>query len=289
MLIAPGERKDIVVDFTKVATGTKIVVTNDAAFPYPGGTPTYPLGNPAVTPLVPDPWGSVMQFTVTSNVSSPSSKLTALTILRGRAAGTPLLPIVFVPPKNVTVRKIMLGEGCDEYGRIMPLLGTVFGSTGKVTDIDAGTKAFHDQTASTDLNDPSGPNGPKVGTTEVWEFWNTTVDAHPIHMHLVKFRIVNRQPFINDPTVTQQKAMSNGWTGVKFTAPPVLGTNPPTLAGAVPTIAPFTEQGWKDTVVCPPSQVTRVVVSFPKRGTYVYHCHILGHEEHDMMRWFTVQ
>jgi spore coat protein A len=268
--IFPGERKDIVIDFSKVAANTKIVVTNDAAFPYPGGTPT----NPAV-----DPWGTVMQIDVSLpldvTVNKPA-KFTALTVLRGRAAGTPLLPIVLVPPSNAVVRKILLGEGCDEYGRIMPLLGTVFGSTGKVTDADAGTKAFHD---APDIF-------PKVGATEVWEFWNTTVDAHPIHMHLVKFRIVNRQPFTG---TIQQKAMANGWTGVKFTAPPTLGTVPATLSGLLPTPAPLTEQGWKDTVVCPPGQVTRVIATFTKPGTYVYHCHILGHEEHDMMRWFKVQ
>jgi spore coat protein A len=213
-----------------------------------------------------------MQFSVSkplvTTVNKPA-KLTALTMLRGRAACTPLLPIVLTPPSNVVVRKIMLGEGCDEYGRIMPLLGTVFGSTGKVTDADAGTKAFHD---APDIF-------PKVGATEVWEFWNSTVDAHPIHMHLVKFRIVNRQP-ISFSTV--QKAMPNGWTGVQFAAPPTLGTTPATPA-------PMSEQGWKDTVVCPPGQVTRVVATFTKPGTYVYHCHILGHEEHDMMRWFTVK
>jgi spore coat protein A len=260
--IAPGERKDIVIDFTKVAANTKIVVTNDAPFPYPLGTPT----NPAV-----DPWGTVMQIDVSKpldvTVNKPA-KLTALTILRGRAAGTPLLPIVLFPPNNVKVRKILLGEGCDEYGRIMPLLGTVFGSTGKVTDKDAGTKAFHDPA---DIS-------PMLGATEVWEFWNTTVDAHPIHMHLVKFRVANRQAF--NGTV-QQKPMPNGWTGVTLSAPP-------TLSG-LPSPAPLTEQGWKDTVVCPPGYVTRVIATFSKPGTYVYHCHILGHEEHDMMRWFKVQ
>jgi spore coat protein A len=262
MTIAPGERKDIVIDFTKVAAYTKIVVTNDAPFPYPLGTPT----NPAV-----DPWGTVMQIEVSKaldvTVNKPA-KLTALTVLRGRAAGTPLLPIVLFPPNNVVVRKILLGEGCDEYGRIMPLLGTVFGSTGKVTDPDAGTKAFHDPA---DIF-------PVVGATEVWEFWNTTVDAHPIHMHLVKFRVANRQAFNG---AVQQKPMPNGWTGVTLSAPP-------TLSG-LPNPAPLTEQGWKDTVVCPPGYVTRVIAKFNKPGTYVYHCHILGHEEHDMMRWFKVQ
>jgi spore coat protein A len=142
----------------------------------------------------------------------------------------------------------------------MPLLGTVAD----------GTKTFHD-----------GPDiTPKLGTTEVWEFWNTTVDSHPIHMHLVRFRIADRQKFTG---AVQAKSMLNGWTGVQFDP----AQPPPALSGrAAP--APLTEQGWKDTVVCPPGYVTRVVATFNNPGKYVYHCHILGHEEHDMMRWFEV-
>jgi spore coat protein A len=59
------------------------------------------------------------------------------------------------------------------------------------------------------------------------------------------------------------------------------------LSGAVRR-APADEQGWKDTVVCPPGEVTRVVMSFRRPGKFVYHCHILSHEEHDMMRWYEV-
>jgi spore coat protein A len=221
--------------------------------------------NPAV-----DPWGTIMQIDVSLPLDVSVNKATVFdenVILRGRAPGTPVLPDAQLP-QNVVVRRILLGEGCDEYGRIMPMLGTVFGSTGKVTDKDAGTKAFHD---APDIS-------PKLGATEIWEFWNTTVDAHPIHMHLVKFRVAKRQNFTG---TVAAKPMANGWTGVAFTAPPVLV--PLTTVNAAKN-----EQGWKDTVVCPPGVVTRVYATFDKAGTYVYHCHILGHEEHDMMRWFKV-
>ncbi len=70
--------------------------------------------------------------------------------------------------------------------------------------------------------------------------------------------------------------MSNGWTGVRLVGPTSW------TAAAVP--APAHEAGWKDTVVCPPGQVTRVLVTFNRRGRFVYHCHILSHEEHDMVR-----
>jgi len=250
ILLFPGERKDIVIDFSTVA-GQKIVVTNDAPFPYPTGTPT----------AVNDPWATIMQIDVTKPLNTavnPKTRMTALTLLRGRAPDTPLIPLLALAPAGLTRRQVMLGEGCDEYGRIMPLVGTVA----------EGTKVFHDQP---DIF-------PKVGTTEVWEFWNSTVDSHPIHMHLVRFRILNRQVFTGS---IEAKSMANNWTGVKFTAPPV-------LSRGLPNPAPLHEQGWKDTVVCPPGMVTRVLVKFDKPGTYVYHCHILGHEEHDMMRWFKV-
>jgi spore coat protein A len=249
--IFPGERKDIVIDFALTRRNARIVVTNNAPFPYPAGVPT----------LATDPWATVMQFVVSKSLNETVNKKTQLqsqTALRGRNAVTPVMPVMLAAPKNLVTRQILLAEGCDQYGRITPLLGTVAD----------GTKLFYD---APDIF-------PVLGSTEVWEFWNTTIDSHPIHMHLVRFRIADRQNFTG---AVQATVMSNGWAGVKFTAPPVLSRR------ASP--APLTEQGWKDTVVCPPGQVTRVVVTFNLPGKYVYHCHILGHEEHDMMRWFEVR
>jgi spore coat protein A len=249
--IFPGERKDVVIDFSLAARNAKIVVTNNAPFPYPAGIAT----------LATDPWGTVMQFDVSKRLNErvvPKTGMQTQTVLRGRDAATPLVPVILAAPTNLVTRQIMLGEGCDQYGRITPMLGTVA----------EGTKVFSD-----------GPDiFPLLGSTEVWEFWNTTIDSHPIHMHLVRFRVAERQQFTG---AVQASLMSNGWAGVKFTAPPVLSRRA--------TAAPQTEQGWKDTVVCPPGNVTRVIVNFNLPGKYVYHCHILGHEEHDMMRWFEVR
>ena len=249
--IFPGERKDVVIDFSSLPLGSRLVVSNDAPFPYPTGAITAPT----------DPWATVLQISVSKKRNlalSPLTQLSQLTPLRGWDAATPLLPLVNTVPKGLTVRKIMLGEGCDEYGRIMPLMGTVAD----------GTKRYQDPP---DIF-------PALGSTEVWEFWNSTADAHPIHMHLVRFRPINRQKFKGK---IQEKLLSNGWAGVKFSAPPEATTDP------VP--APAAEQGWKDTVVCPPGYITRILVTFTRPGKYVYHCHILGHEEHDMMRWFEVR
>ena len=102
-------------------------------------------------------------------------------------------------------------------------------------------------------SDPIVTN-PALDSTETWELWNWSADAHPIHLHLVKFKVVNREPF-------------NTATG--------------DLQG--PVDPALTEAGWKDTVIAYPGQVTRVNATFDIAGLYVWHCHILEHEDNEMM------
>ena len=184
-------------------------------------------------------------------------------------AETPPLPSagarLAAMPVAPRVRRILLGEGTDQYGRITPLLG-VYHPTN--AGANRGTLSFADPATER----------PSVGSTEVWELWNVSPDAHPVHMHLVQFQVIDRRAFSAPPP--QATTMSNGWTGVRLAGPTSL------TAAAVPALAH--EAGWKDTVVCPPGQVTRVLVSFNRRGRCVDHCHILSHEEHDMMRWYEV-
>ena len=108
---------------------------------------------------------------------------------------------------------------------------------------------------------------PILDSTEIWSFANLTDDAHPIHLHLVKFQILDRRPF--NPLVYWAKN-EIAYTG--SAVPP----NP-------------SEAGWKDTVRADPGMVTRIIVKFEGyTGRYVWHCHLLEHEDNEMMRPFDV-
>ena len=108
---------------------------------------------------------------------------------------------------------------------------------------------------------------PKLNDTEIWRYINTAGATHPMHVHLVQFQILDRIPF------DAQGFTANGL--LNFTGPP----EPPAL----------NERGWKDVVQSPPGFVTRIIMRFaPFTGRYMYHCHILEHEDHDMMRPFEV-
>ncbi|WP_028391398.1 multicopper oxidase family protein [Bacillus cihuensis] len=115
-------------------------------------------------------------------------------------------------------------------------------------------------------DDPITEN-PHVGSTEIWNFINTDEDDHPIHIHLVQFQLLDRRSFdVNHFKQTKQ---------IKYTSRPF-----PPHPG---------ERGWKDTIRCPPGQITRVIIPFfPYTGQYVWHCHMLEHEDYEMMRPYRV-
>jgi len=98
---------------------------------------------------------------------------------------------------------------------------------------------------------------PALGETEIWEFANLTADAHPIHLHLVRFEVLER------------RALDGG----------------PSAVGNAPQPS---ESGFKDTVVAYPGEITKVRAKFDIEGLYVWHCHILEHEDNEMMRPYVV-
>jgi FtsP/CotA-like multicopper oxidase with cupredoxin domain len=113
--------------------------------------------------------------------------------------------------------------------------------------------------------DPVTEN-PAVGATEVWEFYNGTADAHPMHIHEVAFEVVNRQDVIVDETNETYQV----------------------VPGSEPQPPELWESGFKDTVTAYPGQVTRVRAKFDTPGQFVWHCHIVSHEDNEMMRPFRI-
>lgn len=249
--IAPGERYDLVIDFSRFPAGSRFVMTNTARSPYPNADPP----EPGLTDRI-----LAFQVTPLKHRAIPDATVQLGTNLRPEHG--PLPP---VDATGARVRRILLFEGTDVYGRLQTMLGTV--------DPDPhsglqGTLTFKDPVTEK----------PAAGTQEVWEFYNTTVDAHPVHMHQVDFRILDRQAFTAD---LEAKKNSDGSDGAVL--------KPESIALSGPARRPAAwEAGRKDTVIAYPGEVTRVLVSFDRRGEYVYHCHILSHEDHEMMRRYEV-
>lgn len=117
---------------------------------------------------------------------------------------------------------------------------------------------------------------PKIGTIEMWRFINLTGDAHPIHVHLVQFQIIERRPF-----------QVNYYIATQTVGPDGVGAGPTgQLVFTGPAVKPdLNERGWKDTVRANPGEVTSIIAKWEHYpGKFVYHCHILEHEDNDMMR-----
>eukprot|EP00130_Batrachochytrium_dendrobatidis_P008654 XP_006683529.1 hypothetical protein BATDEDRAFT_93287 [Batrachochytrium dendrobatidis JAM81] len=141
-----------------------------------------------------------------------------------------------------TIRNLKLVGSEDEYGRPLLLLN------------------------NKKWMDPITEN-PRLGSTEIWSFMNVTGFTHPMHIHLIQFQVLDRQPF--------DLELYNKDGTILFTGPP--------------TVPAANERGWKDTIPAPSAQFTRVIAKFaPYTGDYVWHCHILEHEDYDMMRPFTI-
>jgi FtsP/CotA-like multicopper oxidase with cupredoxin domain len=164
---------------------------------------------------------------------------------------------------------------------ITPLVG---GSARPLALLEEMSRDFEDAPAETRLGTVNGdPNtgvatwtalkwedpvteNPNVGDTEVWEFYNATADAHPMHVHEVLFEVVNRQDIL-----------VNESTGQVMVAP-----------GSTPQLPEPWEAGFKDTVIAYPNQVTRIRAFFGQAGQYVWHCHIVEHEDNEMMRPYRI-
>jgi FtsP/CotA-like multicopper oxidase with cupredoxin domain len=241
LLMGLAERADMIVDFTEVPIGSHVLGNVGPDEPFGGGVPgtDFPVADPGTT-------GQVMQFRVVpalgADVSTPPQDL--------------VLPAIASLPAETRTRGLalieMMGEGFEDDGD--PAEGPVEALLGTVADGVWTEKLWED-----DLTE-----NPDVGATEVWEMYNTTGDAHPMHIHEVVFEVVSRQDIVVNEATRQ----------VQVTGSPV-GPEP-------------WETGFKDTVIAYPGQVTRVRAQFNTPGQFVWHCHIVEHEDNEMMRPYRI-
>ncbi len=238
LLLSPAERADVIVDFTGFSPGTEIYLINEG--------PDEPFGGfDGLTPSDIETTGQVMKFKVVPLASvDPSTPPELLT----------LPSFVGLGPASVT-RKVSLNEEVsevlEEVGPREAVLGSVDDSGNPVP------KLWMD-----DITE-----NPALGATEIWEIYNFTADAHPIHIHEVQFQVVNRQGLETDGE------------GMSFAPAQLVGS---------PTPPETWEAGYKDTVIAFPGQVTRIKAKFDLAGLYVWHCHIVDHEDNEMMRPYRV-
>ncbi len=235
LVLAPAERADVLVDFSRFAGQTLLLRNN---------RPPKPVTSPA------QPLEQVMQIRVGTTVSKPGPRSIPDSLPGGRRAD--LGPAV-------RTRYITLNEiDTDEPTWFLNLNGVRFGE--------------------------DSTENPRMGTIEDWVYVNLTADTHPMHTHLVTFQVIGRTPF----DVEAYEEAYEGPNGVP-------GGFDPSPFATGPMLPPAPEErGFKDTVKANPGQFLTVRARFdlpqgvvaPQR--YVYHCHIVEHEDNEMMRPFTV-
>jgi spore coat protein A, manganese oxidase len=250
-LIAPAERYDVIVDFSRMPMGTKITLMNyNAPVHYPNG----------VGPQI----SEVMQFQVTKPLSAEDDT---------------------TPPKKLrlpTVEEIMPKPDTRRREWVIyqhVLFGTM---TLNALPFDEPSQDFI-----------------KAGSTEIWEYINPNHDAHPMHVHLVWFEVLNRQPIDAAAYQADYEKWLEG--GRKNDDKPVLADY---LAGPPVPPDPDERGSMKDNVKVYPEMVTRIIInqfdpptetiaSIPGSGaqfpaTYLHHCHLIEHEDDDLMRPWTI-
>ena len=328
LVMMPGERYEVIVDFTGLKKGTRLLLSNTAPAPYPAGIP--PTARTT---------GRIMEIRVGACTSGlcgaadPSYNPAGLATIRvanpiqrlaDPATGAPALTAPGGPPITIhKVRRLTLNEYIGVGGPLEVLVNNTRYAGAARGDFTPITTAWN-TTHYSEL--------PNEGETELWEIVNLTADAHPIHPHLVGFQLMNRQAF---DLAAYDAAYSGSFPGMAYVpslGPPLdyncggpapgRGVVDPALGGCVfggnPDVTPYlvgaaipptpAEAGWKDTVVVYPGQVTRFLVRFaptplanstpadaahyefdPNGGHgFVWHCHIIDHEDNEMMRPFSV-
>jgi spore coat protein A len=278
LLLAPGERADVIVDFRDVPAGSEVILYNDAPAPFPGGDIrndyygndidlTSIGGAPRTVPGYGPDTRVVMKFVVDS---ASVHELTFSQTLDSLSFALPITFKVTQPPTRINPsdgdKVKTLNEDFDSFGRLRQLLGSPDASEYLAVPMDVAHR----------------------GEVQRWKIYNLTGDTHPMHFHLVNVAVRKRESWKFDPQ----------------SGAPILPLQP--IPGSARPADP-NEQGWKETVRMNPGEVVTVDMKFDLPASklappsprlqasygitgfeYVWHCHILEHEEHDMMHALVV-
>jgi FtsP/CotA-like multicopper oxidase with cupredoxin domain len=297
LFLAPAERADIIIDFAGQA-GKTFTLKNFAVIPFPSGGPVG-FGAPDATSD-----GLVMQFKVGPAPSnSKDNTFDPASPRHPPLRGTPIVDIKPADNRRAPdqLRQLILveEEGSDENGG-SPEPGSPLDPGGPMESLINNTKWNGNIEGTTTPVPGSTPNGdgltatetPRVGSTEIWEVANLTVDAHPLHIHLIQFQVISRQTFDVDTYLNDWIAAFPGGTFNGFSFPPgtyIPGFGPPRpydvpnaagalggnlnfddpkyteqgacAGGACPSTPPDAiDAGWKDTIKMFPGAITRIAV-----------------------------
>jgi spore coat protein A len=288
LVLAPGDRVELVFDFSQIPDGHTVNLLNvgPAFDPFQGisadgllfGEDPQPAG-------ANDPVGNIMQFAVDTAIKPFDASVEDGTVLvKNFVSLTQDANHDDVADLATNVRKLGLFEGVDAYDRVTPMLGKAEAGTvitDKMSAGDFGPLAW----------DAPTTEKPLLGSTEQWDLFNFTADSHPIHLHLTQYQVLEKWhiDFVdkNDdgiPDDTNGDGMISYGTG----SPIYTGNGSADIwIGDKVALRPE-ETGWQDTVEVDPNQMMAIVATFDKPGDYVWHCHILSHEDNEMMRPYTV-
>jgi spore coat protein A len=272
LILASAERADLLVDFSDLEPGSELTLFNTATAPF-GGAP-FPAARAEdaadAEGLLPYP--QVMRFRVVPGPAARRNIPGALATDYGpptqeALAGAPRRAIALVErildgePNMLTMRELA-AVGDDYVGPVVTVA-----EAERTTRYRAVAAHFEDATTFF----------PILGQYEVWQLINLTGDTHPIHVHLDPFQVHSRRPM-------RYQIRDGGIGEVDIAATVTLGRD-----GGDPLDHAIddNERGLKDTVRVNPNEIVEIAVRFNTyAGRYMYHCHILEHEDRDMMRPF---
>jgi spore coat protein A len=294
LVLAPGDRLEVVFDFSNLDPGDTVNLLNvgPAFEPFKGvADADGSLAGGAIAATADDPVGNIMQFQVIASDDPFDAKL-----LDKDGNGVELVENFVdlaqdsdgngVADAAYHVRQLGLFEGVDDFGRVTPMLGKA----------EAGTVITDKMSTGGNFGplswDAETTEKPLIDTTEQWDLFNFTEDSHPIHLHLPQFQVVGKWHI--DFLDGDENGIPDDTTGDGLMTYGTISPESPLdysvadiwIGDEIP-LRPE-ETGWQDTIEVDPHQMAAVVATFDKEGDYVWHCHILSHEDNEMMRPYTV-